>query len=106
MIKELEAKNSENQDSMKKETLAITQEIDLLKSHSSGINNKLDEMDTGNQQLLEKLLGIERDLNEKLQGINHSANELQTKFDSMDNENKNNSQQIINLQGSIFIQSE
>ena len=27
MIKELEAKNSENQDSMKKETLAITQEI-------------------------------------------------------------------------------
>merc|ERR1712212_149884 len=39
-------------------------------------------------------------------GINHSANELQTKFDSMDNENKNNSQQIINLQESIFIQSE
>ena len=32
MIKELEAKNSEIQDSMKKETLAITQEIDLCKS--------------------------------------------------------------------------
>ena len=66
MIKELEAENSENQDSMKKETLAITQEIDLLKSHSSGINNKLDEMDTGNQQLLEKLFSIERDLDGKL----------------------------------------
>merc|ERR1711970_1465062 len=106
MIKELEARNHEDKDSIKKDTLAITQEIDLLKSHSSGITNKLDEMDTGNQQLLEKLLGIERDLDGKLQGINHSAYELQTKFDSMDNENKNNSQQIINLQESIFIQSE
>ena len=38
------------------------------------------EMDAGNQQLLEKLLGVEKDLDGKLQGANDNA--MQTKDNS------------------------
>merc|ERR1712106_1178079 len=63
-------------------------------------------MDAGNQQLLEKLLGVEKDLDGKLQGVNENANSLDTKLTSLDNDTKNNSQTIVNLQESIFIQTE
>ena len=52
------------------------------------------EMDAGNQQLLEKLLGVERDLDGKLRGVNDNANSLVTKLNSLDNDTKNNSQQL------------
>ena len=38
------------------------------------------EMDAGNQQLLGKLLGVEKDLDGKLQGVNDNA--MQTKDNS------------------------
>ena len=53
-----------------------------------------------------KLLGVERDLDGKLQGVNDNANSLVTKLNSLDNDTKNNSQTIVNLQESIYIQTE
>ena len=41
-----------------------------------------------------KLLGVERDLDGKLQGVNDNANSLVTKLNSLDNDTKNNSQQL------------
>ena len=64
------------------------------------------EMYAGNQQLLEKLLGVEKDLDGKLQGVNEDTNSLATKVNSLDNEAKNNPQTIANLQESIYIQME
>ena len=63
-------------------------------------------MDAGNQQLLGKLLGVEKDLDGKLQGVNDNTNSLVTKLDSLGNGTKNNSQTIVNLQESIYIQTE
>ena len=63
-------------------------------------------MDAGNQQRLEKLIGVEKDLDGKLQGVNEDTNSLATKVNSLDNEAKNNSQTIANLQESIYIQME
>merc|ERR1711915_140532 len=39
-------------------------------------------------------------------GVNENANSLVTKVNSLDNETKNNSQTIVNLQESIYIQTE
>ena len=41
-----------------------------------------------------KLLGVERDLDGKLQGVNDNAKSLVTKLNSLDNDKKNNSQQL------------
>ena len=51
-------------------------------------------MDVGNQQLLEKLIGVEKNLD---------TNSLVTKVNSLDNETKNNYQTIVNLQESFYI---
>ena len=60
-------------------------------------------MDEGNQQLLEKLLGMVKDLNGKLQSVNNNANSLVAKLPSLDNETKNNSQINVHLQESIYL---
>merc|ERR1712128_274776 len=77
-----------------------------VKSLHGATEKRIVEMDAGNQQLLEKLLGVEKDLDGKLQGVNENANSLDTKLTSLDNDTKNNSQTIVNLQESIFIQTE
>ena len=51
-------------------------------------------MDAGNQQLLEKLIGVEKNLD---------TNSLVTKVNSLNNETKNNYQTIVNLQESFYI---
>ena len=51
-------------------------------------------MDVGNQQLLEKLIGVEKNLD---------TNSLVTKVNSLNNETKNNYQTIVNLQESFYI---
>ena len=51
-------------------------------------------MDAGNQQLLEKLIGVEKNLD---------TYSLVTKVNSLDNETKNNYQTIVNLQESFYI---
>ena len=65
-------------------------------------DKKIVEMDAGNQQLLEKLLEVEKDLDVKLQGVNENADSLVKRVNSLDNETKNNSQTIVNLQKSII----
>jgi hypothetical protein len=57
-------------------------------------------------ELLEKPLGVEKDLDGRLHGVNKNSNSLVTKINSLDSNTKNDSQTIVNIQGSIFIQTE
>merc|ERR1711872_859307 len=111
--KDLDNKLAENDknwqvehDSIRSETNILNQNLEEVKSVHLATETKIHEMDAGNQQLLEKLLGVEKDLDGKLQGVNENANSLVTKVNSLDNETKNNSQTIVNLQESIYIQTE
>ena len=93
-------------DSIRSETHILNQHLEEVRSLHLATDKRIVEMDAGNQQLLEKLLGVEKDLDGKLQGVNENANSLVTKVNSLDNETKNNSQTIVNLQESIYIQTE
>ena len=93
-------------DSIRSETHILNQHLEEVRSLHLATDKRIVEMDAGNQQLLEKLLGVEKDLDGKLQGVNENANSLVTKVNSLDNETKNNSQTIVNLQESIYIQME
>merc|ERR1711915_398096 len=93
-------------DSIRSETHILNQHLEEVRSLHLATDKRIVEMDAGNQQLLEKLHGVEKDLDGKLQGVNENANSLVTKVNSLDNETKNNSQTIVNLQESIYIQTE
>merc|ERR1712228_1019412 len=93
-------------DSIRSETHILNQHLKEVRSLHLATDKRIVEMDAGNQQLLEKLLGVEKDLDGKLQGVNENANSLVTKVNSLDNETKNNSQTIVNLQESIYVQTE
>merc|ERR1712170_300696 len=109
--KDLDNKLAENDknwqvehDSIRSETNILNQHLEEVRSLHLATDKRIVEMDAGNQQLLEKLLGVEKDLDGKLQGVNENANSLVTKVNSLDNETKNNSRTIVNLQESIYIQ--
>merc|ERR1712142_1196606 len=111
--KDLDNKLAENDknwqvehDSIRSETNILNQHLEEVRSLHLATDKRIVEMDAGNQQLLEKLLGVEKDLDGKLKGVNENANSLVTKVNSLDNETKNNSQTIVNLQESIYIQTE
>ena len=63
----------------------MNQHLKEVRSLHLATDKKIVEMDAGNQQLLEKLLGVEKNLDEKLQGVNENANSLVTKVNSLDN---------------------
>ena len=47
-----------------------------------------------------------RDFDEKIQALNDNAHSMEIKLNSLDTDNKNNSQTIVNLQESIYLQTE
>merc|ERR1712128_53532 len=99
-------KNNQGEyDSIRSETHILSQHLEEVKSLHVATEKRIVEMDAGIQQLLDKLLGVEKDLVGKLKGVNENANSLGTKLTSLDNDTKNNSQTIVNLQESIFIQT-
>ena len=60
----------------------LNQHLEEVRSFHLATDNRIVEMDVGKQQLMEKLLGVEKDLDGKLQGVNENANSLATKVDS------------------------
>merc|ERR1712142_328021 len=111
--KDLDNKLAENDrnwqvehDSIRSETNILNQHLEEVRSLHLVTDKRIVEMDAGNQQLLEKLLGVEKDLDGKLQGVNENANSLVTRLNDLDKDTKNNSQTIVNLQESIYIQTE
>ena len=74
-----EKNNQGEYDSIRSETHILTQHLEEVKSLHVATEKRIVEMDAGNQQLLEKLLGVEKDLDGKLQGVNEISNSLDTK---------------------------
>merc|ERR1719211_326122 len=61
------------------------------------------EADAGSQQLLEKLLDVEKDVEGKMRD---SASSVQNQLSNLDADNKNNTQVLVSLQETINIQAE
>ena len=81
-------------DSIWSETDILNQCLEEVRSLHLATYRRIVEMDDGNQQLLEKLIGVEKNLD---------TNSLVTKVNSLNNETKNNYQTIVNLQESFYI---
>merc|ERR1739836_142233 len=60
--------------------------------------------DSGNQQLLEKILAVEQDLEGKVQGINSNSSNISDKILSLEDETKSHSQSLVTIQESMAIQ--
>jgi chromosome segregation ATPase len=70
---------------------------------SCSLERRLSEVDTGSQQLLEKLLEVEKEVEGKL---SDNTSSLQSRLSSLEAEHKNNTLQLVSLQESINIQSD
>ena len=98
---DLDNKSAENDknwqvehDSIRSETNILNQHLEEVRSLHLATNKRIAERVAGNQQLLEKLIGVEKNLD---------TNSLVTKVNSLNNETKNNYQTIVNLQESFYI---
>merc|ERR1712228_782710 len=60
----------------------------------------------GNQQLLEKLLNLESDVDQKYFGMNSKSDDMKSRVDKIDIEIMNNSQGLVNIREIVNIQTE
>ena len=72
-----------------------------MRTNNSNTERRLAEADAGSQQLLEKLLEVEKDVEGK---VRDNASSVQNQLINLDAENKNNAQMLVTLQESINIQ--
>merc|ERR1719291_1676007 len=72
-----------------------------MRTNNSNTERRLAEADAGSQQLLEKLLEVEKDVEGK---VRDNASSVQNQLINLDAENKNNSQMLVTLQEPINIQ--
>merc|ERR1711915_17615 len=103
---ELENKNNELEKNVISENNAVKQIIEDIKSNHNSALVKLTDMDNGNQQLLEKLLNLESDVDQKYFGMNSKSDDMKSRVDKIDIEIMNNSQGLVNIQEIVNIQTE
>merc|ERR1711970_261756 len=92
----------------------IKERMEGLDKTDDSLLSKINNLGKGNAQSLtdfrkdmdNKLTEHEKDMDGKLQVVNDNANSLVVKLNSLDTDNKNNSQTIVNLQESIYLQTE
>ena len=72
-----------------------------IRTNNSNTERRLAEADAGSQQLLEKLLEVEKDVEGK---VRDNASSVQNQLINLDAENKNNAQMLVTLQESVNIQ--
>merc|ERR1712243_470063 len=68
---------------------------DQIKVNNSTTERKLAEIDTGSQQLLEKLLELEKEVEGKL---SDNTSSLESRINILEGDNKTNSFNIVNIQ--------
>ena len=91
---------------VKSEHAPIRQCFESIRSTHASILIKISDMDNGTQQLLEKLVNLESDLDQKYSGMTDSSADLQSRVDKSDIEVMNNSQSLVSIQDIATIQSE
>ena len=67
-------------DSIRNETHILNQHLEEVKSVHVSIEKRIVEMDTTNKQLLEKLLGVVKDLDGKLQSVDNDTKKHESGF--------------------------
>jgi len=88
--------------SSKTEIHSFTQHLEeQMRTNNSNTERRLAEADAGSQQLLEKLLEVEKDVEGK---VRDNASSVQNQLINLDAENKNNAQMLVTLQESVNIQ--
>merc|ERR1719305_1531455 len=88
--------------SSKAEIQSLGQHLEeQMRTNNSNTERRLAEADAGNQQLLEKLLEVEKDVEGK---VRDNASSVQNQLINLDAENKNNAQMLVTLQESVNIQ--
>merc|ERR1719347_1707555 len=88
--------------SSKAEIQSVCQHLEQqMRTNNSNTERRLAEADAGSQQLLEKLVEVEKDVEGK---VRDNASSVQNQLINLDAENKNNSQMLVTLQESINIQ--
>merc|ERR1719445_781115 len=92
--------------SLREETKILSEKIDVSQTQQTALEKKMVDMDSGNQQLLDKLLAVEQDLDGKLRGVNDHSSNLVEKINSLDTENRDNAQKIVTIQESLVLQSQ
>merc|ERR1712223_769012 len=90
--------------SLRTETQTLTQSLQESKSQQVSIEKRVNEIDSGNQQLLEKILAVEQDLEGKVKGINSNSSNISDKIMSLEDETKSHSQSLVTIQESMAIQ--
>merc|ERR1712066_1083537 len=102
-VNELNSTFTSTSSSIRDETKILSEKISQSQNQQTALENKVDDMDAGNQQLLEKLLAVEQDLDGKFRGVNDNSSSVMDRINSLDNENKNNAQRMVTLQESLFL---
>merc|ERR1719347_224655 len=88
--------------SSKAEIQSVGQHLEeQMRTNNSNTERRLAEADAGSQQLLEKLLEVEKDVEGK---VRDNASSVQNQLINLDAEYKNNAQMLVTLQESINIQ--
>merc|ERR1711971_858356 len=88
--------------SSKAEIQSVGQHLEeQMRTNNSNTERRLAEADAGSQQLLEKLLEVEKDVEGK---VRDNASSVQNQLINLDAENKNNAQMLVTLQESVNIQ--
>lgn len=92
------------QDAIRNElNITINEYAQQMNSQKDAIEKRISQMDTGNQQLLGKILDVEQDFDGKLKD---NTDKLGIMFDTLENENKDHAQKLVGLQEAIYIQTE
>ena len=68
----------------------IRNQIQDIENQNGISSQKISELDTGNQALLEKLLGLEKSIGEKMEGLDKTDDSLLSKINGLQNDNAQN----------------
>merc|ERR1712106_1024377 len=68
----------------------IRDQIHDIENQNGISNQKISELDDGNQALLEKLLGLEKSIGDRMEGLNNADESLLTKINGLQTDNAQN----------------
>merc|ERR1712227_510989 len=105
-LSELKEEYVATTNSIKMESQSLSQSLQESKTLQVSIEKRVNDIDSGNQQLLEKILAVEQDLDGKVQGINNASGGISDKISSLENDSKSHAQNIVTIQESLAIQND
>merc|ERR1719394_861359 len=105
-LSELKEEYVATSSAIRMESQSLSQSLQESKTLQVSIEKRVNDIDSGNQQLLEKILAVEQDLDGKVQGINNASGGISDKISLLENVNKSHAQNIVTIQESLAIQND